>query len=51
MKRINIINNNYKKIDFLNILETSKEGYDLFVFKDNSFRFDFQLNHLFQTKL
>lgn len=50
-KRINIINNNYKKIDFLNILETSKEGYDLFVFKDNSFRFDFQLNHSMKSVL
>lgn len=50
-KRINIINNNYKKIDFLNILETSKDGYDLFVFKDNSFRFDFQLNYSMKSVL
>lgn len=50
-KRINIINNNYKKIDFLNILENSKDGYDLFVFKDDLFRFDFQLNHSMKSVL
>ena len=42
-KRINVVNNLYNDIDFLSMIEENN-NYNIFIYKDKEYSFDFQLN-------